>query len=287
MSCGPRVPPRAATLHEPGRRAEQQSRRTGSRSSRSSTSASGVTSPETSCSPSPWTTSSRTALGFPPGSTVNMTPARLGSSIRITTAAMARSRSSMPRNHRYDRGDGYHIDAQTFRTASCAPAGSTLRYDSYWPANEAPPRSSAVAEERTASCSPADTSVTSRSTASATARGRGIERKISSTYPRRLVLSGRRHRCSPERVEKRRDNGVGDEHAVRARRHHSSWRHRRPSDTSRSRAAPFPPATDGAIPSPESRKPSAALITCCPASCRTRRGAGTPPGSSTHRATRR
>jgi hypothetical protein len=85
------------------------------------------------------------------GSAVNSTPAASASTSSCTTTASATSPGSMPSRLRYSIARAVHSDAQQRRTASTtASAPRMSRNVSCCPAKEAPGRSSAVADERTA-----------------------------------------------------------------------------------------------------------------------------------------
>jgi hypothetical protein len=131
----------------------------------------------------------RTSPARPAGSRVNSTPAVTGSIIAIASTAISTvppeqspGPPSSPRNARYVRGAGCQSEAQVSRTARSTSAGSTPRTLRYWPANDADPRSSAVADERSASrdAAPCVTKPASCAMASVTTAGRGAVRNASS-----------------------------------------------------------------------------------------------------------
>ena len=111
---------------------------------------SGVTSPDTTDSPSPQLDSTASSSGRV-GLTVNMTPETSASIILCTTTAIASVASSMPWSYRYAIARSDHSDAQQVRIFSNNSDGSsTFRNVSCCPAKLASGRSSAVADERTA-----------------------------------------------------------------------------------------------------------------------------------------
>src|SRR5207237_1554686 len=89
------------------------------------------------------------------GSAVKRTPATGAGTIRCTTTASPSARSSTACVVRYDTARSFQSDAQHRRTAfRSAASPSTSRIVSCWPAKLASGRSSAVADERTATRPP-------------------------------------------------------------------------------------------------------------------------------------
>jgi len=119
---------------------------------RSSTKWSGLTAPETMASPRPGLASITSSVRRPvTGLAVNITPATAASSLRCTATARCTARCWMPRWARYTTARSVNSEDQHSRTASSSAfSPTTLSSVSCCPANDASGRSSAVADERTA-----------------------------------------------------------------------------------------------------------------------------------------
>ncbi len=118
----------------------------------STTKWSGFTAPDTTASPSPGLASTTASRRLPvTGFAVNSTPATADCTISCTTTASRTTSWSIPLLSRYATARSVHNDAQHRRTASStASAPTTFRNVSCCPAKLANGRSSAVADDRTA-----------------------------------------------------------------------------------------------------------------------------------------
>ncbi len=226
--------------------------------------------------------------GSPPGSTVKSTPAMLGSSIRITTAAMARlllvdasepairawRRIPQRRPHPSHRVLGATcVDVEV----RLVLAGERRRAES-----------SAVADERTATVPLrrhfGDDSIDRIGNLArkrhrqehlvdmqrAPLRARRVVARVRSrSASRNVEIVGSAANARYEPVVTTPVGGTGARSA-----------------TSRSSAAPLPPATDVWIPAPVSRRPSARFIERRPAGRRSPHAAARPLGWSAHQETR-
>ena len=144
-----------------------------------------VTAPLTTASPRPHAAASTISSRAPVvGFAVNMTPAASASTISWTTTASATSAGSIPRRARYATARDVHSDAQQSRTAvSSASSPRTSRNVSCWPAKLASSRSSAVADDRTATAGPSSVRAVRSSAAISSGTGAVNRARTSSALP--------------------------------------------------------------------------------------------------------